>query len=346
MNPILKQRKAFGRRMRNVTDDDERRINKRIYRSSKPYFTKVNVYGRNLEDARRIMINDAIDGLQPAADLIRILTSCKNNILTRPEKRNVNKLTHKVAASEPGELQPATEHNWIANKIPALRREFEATDWIAAKGADVWKHLELPCDNTKLGPDWTYVALETGWECCAFGCQCRKICYARKMEAGPTGKGIVMRVWRQQKQMRDLPASSIAQDMVDFIKTGKRGVRFCDTGGIPDQEMLDKIFLAVDIAAKKLIEEDLNPHGRFYIYATRYDLDWTGLPKYLRVNASNKDLHDMIPSSNYFKIMGQDENGNKIEEEEDEERLFCSCNCEACDYCPEGMGETIDQQGH
>jgi len=47
----------------------------------------------------------------------------------------------------------------------------------------------------------------------------------------------------------------------------------------------------------------------------------------------------MIPESNYFKIMDGDE-------EEDDNRLFCSCNCEACDYCSAGSGETIDQQGH
>lgn len=146
--------------------------------------------------------------------------------------------------------------------------------------------------------------------------------------------------------MRDLPAEVIASDMVEFIKDGHRGVRFCDTGGIPDQAMLDKIFAAVDLAAVKLLMEDIDPAGRFYIYATRYDLDWSGRSEYLQVNASNKRLHDMIPGSNYFKIMGQDEDGNEIDEEEDEERLFCSCNCEACDYCPSGVGETIDQQGH
>ena len=338
MNKILEERKAFGRRMRNVADPAEAKINKKIFKADKPFFKNINVYGRNLKDGRRMFINDAIDGLQPAADLIRLMTSCQNNILTRPQKRNINKLTHKVSYSKVGNISRKTEEK-MARNIPAWRKEFEEIDWIDKKGADVWKHLELPTDNSKLGPEWTYVALETGWECCALGCQCKKICYARKMEAGQTGKGIVMRVWRQQKQMRDLPVEVIASDMVEFIKTGKRGVRFCDTGGIPDQDMLDKIFDAVDLAAQMLIMDGIDPTGRFYIYATRYDLDWSNRPKYLQVNASNKKLHEMIEGSNYFKIMEDDE-------EEDEERLFCSCNCEACDYCPCGEGETIDQEGH
>ena len=340
MSEIVDARKEFSRRMRTVEDPHERAMNRKVYRASKAYFNKVNVYGRNLEDGRRMFINDAIDGLQPAADLIRLLTSCKNDILTRPQKRNINKLTHKVSYSKVGNISRETQIK-MARNIPLWRKEFEETDWTAEKkkGPDVWNHLELPTDNSKLGPDWSYVALETGWECCALGCQCKKICYARKMEAGQGGKGIAMRVWRQQKQMRDLPAEVIASDMVEFIKAGKRGVRFCDTGGIPDQEMLDKIFDVVDLAAQMLLMDGIDPTGRFYIYATRYDLDWSNRPKYLQVNASNKKLHEMIEGSNYFKIMEDDE-------EEDEERLFCSCNCEACDYCPCGEGETIDQEGH
>lgn len=339
MNSVLKARQEFGKSMRNVEDPVERKLNRKIYHAKKAYFTKVNVYGRNLDDAYRIMINDAIDGLQPAADLIRVMTSCKNDILSRPAKRNVNKLTHKVAQHDPAELQNATEVKWMEERIPALRAEWESIDWAVKKGADVWEHVEIPNDNTKLGPDWGYVSLETGWECCAIGCQCRKICYARKMEAGPTGRGIVFRVWRQQKQMRDLSVDVIAEDLAGFVKAGHRGVRFCDTGGIPNQAMLDKVFEAVDLACVLLLADGVDPAGCFYIYATRFDLDWSGLPEFLRVNASNDRLHGMIPSSNYFKIIDADE-------VEDEERLFCSCNCEACDYCPEGCGEVIDQPGH
>lgn len=331
MNEILKRRQAFRRKAINVEDDVEREINKKVYRRDAAYFNKVNVEGRNLEDGYRLFINDAIDGLQPAADLIRLLTSCKNNILTRPQKRNINKLTHKIAPGKPGHIQDHTVERWD-NRIPELRLQWPD------QNVD-YDHLEIPINNTKLGPEWGYVSLETGWECCAFGCQCKDICYARKMEAGPTGKGIVFRVWRQQKQMRDLPVETLAEDFVDFIKEGKRGIRFCDTGGIPDQEMLEKVFAAVDLASQILIMEGLRPAGRFYIYSTRFDLNWDNLPEYLRVNASNKKLHDMIPSSNYFKIIEDDD-------EEDEERLFCSCNCEACDYCPEAYGEIIDQQGH
>lgn len=333
MNPILKERKAFGRRMR-----AQSKIDQKIYKADKPYFTKVNVYGRNLKDGRRMFINDAIDGLQPAADLVRIMTSCKNNILTRPQKRNINKLTHKIATGNPPHIYQHTVDR-MARDIPKWKREFEETNWEDKKGADVWKHLELPTDNDKLGPKWTYIALETGWECIAFGCRCKNICYARRMEYGQGGQGICNRVWRQQKQMRDLPAQSIAEDMVAFIKAGNRGVRFCDTGGIPDQAMLEKVFDSVRIATELLLEDDIKPAGRFYIYATRYDLDWSNRPEHLQINASNETLFNMIPGANFFRKM---EDG----EEENEERLFCSCNCEACDYCSEGSGETIDQQGH
>ena len=340
MNAILKERKEFGRRMRSVDDPIECKVNKKVYKANKPYFTKVNVYGRNLKDGYRMFINDAIDGLQPAADLVRLMTSCKNDILTRPQKRNINKLTHKLENGRPSRISKKNVER-MARDIPKWMKEFQEE-----YGDTVWDHLELPTNNSKLGSKWSYVALETGWECCAIGCQCKDICYARKMEFGQGGQGICNRVWRQQRQMRELPAEIIAADMVAFIKEDNRGVRFCDTGGIPDQAMLDKVFESVDLAAQLLIADGLDPRGRFYIYATRYDLDWSGRSEYLQINASNKRLHEMIPGSNYFKIMGQDEDGNPVDEEEDEERLFCSCNCEACDYCPEGMGETIDQKGH
>lgn len=333
MNAIIKERKALSSRMRNVADPAERAMNRKVYKASKPFFNKVNVYGRNLQDGRRMFINDAIDGLQPAADLIRLMTSCKNDILTRPQKRNINKLTHKIEAHEPAKISQKSVDR-MARDIPKWMTEFREQH-----GSTSWEHLELPTNNSKLGPEWSYVALETGWECIALGCQCKNICYARKMELGQGGQGICNRVWRQQAQMRNLPAATIAADMVEFVKAGHRGVRFCDTGGIPDQAMLDKVFESVDLATKMLMAESLDPAGRFYIYATRYDLDWSGRPKYLQINASNKELHDMIPESNYFKIM-------KHNTKEDEERLFCSCNCEACDYCSEGSGETIDQQGH
>ena len=333
MNAIIKERKALSSIMRNVADPAERAINRKVYKTSKPFFNKVNVYGRNLEDGRRMFINDAIDGLQPAADLIRLMTSCKNNILTRPQKRNINKLTHKIEAHKPAKISQKSVKR-MAHDIPKWMKEFQEQH-----ESTIWEHLELPTNNSKLGPEWSYVALETGWECCAIGCQCKKICYARKMELGQGGQGICNRVWRQQAQMRNLSAATIAIDMVEFVKAGNRGVRFCDTGGIPDQAMLDKVFESVDLAAEMLLAEGIDPTGRFYIYATRYDLDWSGRSKYLQINASNETLHKMIPGSNYFKIMDDDE-------EEDENRLFCSCNCEACDYCSAGSGETIDQQGH
>jgi len=333
MNAIIKERKAFSRRMRNVEDPAERAINRKVYRASKPFFNKVNVYGRNLQDGHRMFINDAIDGLQPAADLVRLMTSCQNDILTRPQKRNINKLTHKIETGKPGKIS-AKSVSRMARDIPKWMQAFNEE-----YGSVTWEHLELPTNNSKLGPEWSYVALETGWECCAIGCQCKDICYARKMELGQGGQGVCVRVWRQQAQMRDLPAATIAADMVEFVKAGNRGVRFCDTGGIPDQAMLDKVFESVDLAAEMLLAEGIDPTSRFYIYATRFDLDWSGRSEFLQINASNKRLHEMIPESNYFKIMDGDE-------EEDDDRLFCSCNCEACDYCSAGSGETIDQQGH
>lgn len=333
MNANKQQRIEFGRRMRNVKDPAERKINRKIFKADKPFFKNVNVCGRNLKDGYRMFINDAIDGLQPAADLIRLMTSCQNDILTRSQKRNINKLTHKVEHTRPSRVSQKNIDR-MAHDIPKWMKEFQEE-----YGSTTWEHLELPTNNSKLGPEWSYVALETGWECCAIGCQCKDICYARKMELGQGGQGICNRVWRQQAQMRNLPVATIAADMVEFVKAGNRGVRFCDTGGIPNQTMLDKVFASVDLAAKMLLAEGINPTGRFYIYATRFDLDWSGRSEFLQINASNERLHKMIPESNYFKIMDGDE-------EEDDDRLFCSCNCEACDYCSAGSGETIDQQGH
>lgn len=333
MNAIKQQRIEFGRRMRNVEDPAERKINKKIFKADKPFFKNVNVYGRNLKDGYRMFINDAIDGLQPAADLVRLMTSCQNDILTRSQKRNINKLTHKVEHTRPSKISQKNIDR-MAHDIPKWMGEFREQH-----GSTIWKHLELPTNNSKLGPEWSYVALETGWECVALGCQCKDICYARKMELGTNGQGICNRVWRQQAQMRNLSPATIAADMVEFVKAGNRGVRFCDTGGIPDQAMLDKVFESVDLSAEMLLTEGIDPAGRFYIYATRFDLDWSGRSEFLQINASNEKLHKMIPESNYFKIMDGSE-------EEDENRLFCSCNCEACDYCSAGSGETIDQQGH
>ena len=333
MNAIKQQRIEFGRRMRNVEDPVERKINKKIFKADKPFFKNVNVYGRNLKDGYRMFINDAIDGLQPAADLVRLMTSCQNDILTRSQKRNINKLTHKVEHTRPSRISQKNIDR-MAHDIPKWMKEFQEEH-----GSTTWEHLELPTNNSKLGPEWSYVALETGWECCTIGCQCKDICYARKMEFGQGGQGICNRVWRQQAQMRNLPAATIAADMVEFVKAGNRGVRFCDTGGIPDQAMLDKVFESVDLAAEMLLTEGIDSTGRFYIYATRFDLDWSGRSEFLQINASNERLHEMIPESNYFKIMDGSE-------EEDDDRLFCSCNCEACDYCSAGSGETIDQQGH
>lgn len=333
MNAIKQQRIEFGRRMRNVEDPAERKINKKIFKADKPFFKNVNVYGRNLKDGYRMFINDAIDGLQPAADLVRLMTSCQNDILTRSQKRNINKLTHKVEHTRPSKISQKNIDR-MAHDIPKWMKEFQKE-----YGSTTWEHLELPTNNSKLGPEWSYVALETGWECCAIGCQCKDICYARKMEFGQGGQGICNRVWRQQAQMRSLPAATIAMDMAEFVKAGNRGVRFCDTGGIPDQAMLDKVFESVNLAAEILLAEGIDPAGRFYIYATRFDLDWSGRSEFLQINASNEKLHEMIPESNYFKIIDGSE-------EEDDNRLFCSCNCEACDYCSAGSGETIDQQGH
>ena len=184
MNAIIKERKALSRRMRNVADPAEKAINHKVYKASKPFFNKVNVYGRNLKDGRRMFINDAIDGLQPAADLIRLMTSCKNEILSRSQKRNINKLTHKIETGKPGEIS-AKSVNRMAHDIPKWKETFDKE-----YKSVTWKHLELPTNNSKLGPDWSYVALETGWECCAIGCQCKDICYARKMELGQGGQGV------------------------------------------------------------------------------------------------------------------------------------------------------------
>lgn len=297
-------------------------------------------YGRNIKEGSIIFHNIAVDGMTPAAEVIKYLTSCKDNgVLTRKEKREVNKVMHKKARGKPGRLQPTTVIRWQTVRLPEIRKEYDSLKKWKNKYKYMYE-LEIPTDNTKLGKQWGYVSFEPGWECSAFGCVCHKICYARKMEAGPNGKGTIHRIWRQQDQIIQLPTLQLAEDFADFIIKGKNGIRFCDTGGIPSQAILDKVSDAIDLAANILLDHNINPSGRFYIYTTRYDLDWSNISKWLVINASNEVMYETVERSNFFKEY------HEGDEYEDEERLFCSCNCAMCDYCSTEHGEMIDRPDH
>ena len=72
--------------------------------------------------------------------------------------------------------------------------------------------------------------------------------------------------------------------------------------------------------------------GRFYIYSTRHDLDWSKKPSNLILNASNEELFNKVPDANWFRVI--DSFDNIPEEYKDPDTLhICNCNCKACDYC-------------
>lgn len=309
-------------------------VDKRIYRAGKPYFQKKYVYGRNLKETEVIVHNDAVDGMLAAADVIKYLTSCKDNgVLDRKQKRVVNKLLHTKSLKKPGKLRPETIQRWRGERLPAIRKQYE-------EERKPITNFDTPIGNTKLGTGWTYISFETGLECCAFDCGCHEICYARHMETGPRGPGIIKRIWRQREQFDTLPIDQIAKDIAAFIKKGNNGIRACDSGGIPSQAVLDRFNDIVDRTAAILIEDGIDPTGRFYIYTTRHDLEWDHISKWLVVNASNQGMYDKLPRSNFFREYVEGVT------EEDDERLFCSCSCAMCDYCSTEHGEIVDRLSH
>ena len=198
--------------------------------------------------------------------------------------------------------------------------------------------LRADDQNSKLGKRWTYLAFELANICSGEahgGCQCPEFCYAKKMET--TYKNVRDRVLK----FANAWANHTMDEKVDYyykwitnnkVKYLRNGIRFCDTGDITNQKLLDEVFELVRQLSTKLRAKDIDPVGRFYIYSTRSDLDWSEKPWELVLNASNKALYEKVPDANWFKVVTS---WDKIPEEyQDPETLhICNCNCKACDYC-------------
>ena len=193
--------------------------------------------------------------------------------------------------------------------------------------------LRCDTDNSKLGKKWMYLAFELAWLCSGDahgGCQCPEHCYARHMER--TYKNVRDRVL---KFMNAWEHHSL-QEKIDFYTTkimwNRNGIRFCDTGDVTNQAMLNEIFALVRGVSEKLREKGVDPIGRFYIYSTRADLDWSDKPWELVLNASNEELYNKVPDANWFRVVISFDD---IPEEYRNPGILhiCNCNCKACDYC-------------
>lgn len=201
-------------------------------------------------------------------------------------------------------------------------------------------HFSLRDDNnnSKLGKGWIYLAFELAWVCSGEahgGCQCPEHCYAKRMET--VYKNVRDRVLRSMNAWNNTTMEEKIEFYTKWIsnKRAKRpryGIRFCDTGDITNQKLLNEIFELVRGVSAKLMEKGINPDGRFYIYSTRADLDWSNKPYELVLNASNEDLYNKVPDANWFRVVDSFE--DIPEEYKDPATLhICNCNCKACDYC-------------
>ena len=202
-------------------------------------------------------------------------------------------------------------------------------------------HFSLRSDNnnSKLGKGWIYLAFELAWVCSGEahgGCQCPEHCYAKRMET--TYKNVRDRVLRSMNAWQNTTMEEKVKFYTKWIsykgnlKRPRNGIRFCDTGDVTNQKLLDEIFELVRGISKELLKKGINPDGRFYIYSTRADLDWSNKPYELVLNASNKELYNKVPDANWFRVV---ESFDDIPEEcQDPATLhICNCNCKACDYC-------------
>lgn len=201
-------------------------------------------------------------------------------------------------------------------------------------------HFPLRADNNnkKLGKKWLYIAFQLAWVCSGDArgyCQCPDECYAKRMEI--TYKNVRDRVIRSVNGWQHATIDEKVDFYVNWISyrqnTYKRnGIRFCDTGDIPNQKLLDEVFEVVRRASQRLREKGLDPIGRFYIYSTRHDLDWSNKPWELVLNASNEELFNKVPNANWFRVV---ESFDDIPEEYKDPKTLhiCNCNCKACNYC-------------
>ena len=105
-----------------------------------------------------------------------------------------------------------------------------------------------------------------------------------------------------------------------------------NTGDVTNQDLLDEIFKLVNHVSARLREHNVDPVGRFYIYSTRADLDWSDKPWELVLNASNKELFMKVPDANWFRVVDSFDD-IPVEYLDPATLHICNCNCKACDYC-------------
>ena len=193
--------------------------------------------------------------------------------------------------------------------------------------------LRCDTDNSKLGSKWIYTAFELAWLCSGDahgGCQCPEYCYARRMEG--TYKNVRTRVLKFMNAWKNHTFGQKIDFYTDAVMHDRNGIRFCDTGDVTNQDLLDEIFRLVNHVSARLREHNVDPVGRFYIYSTRADLDWSDKPWELVLNASNEELFIKVPDANWFRVV--DSFDDIPEEYLDPVTLhICNCNCKACDYC-------------
>ena len=261
-----------------------------------------------------------------AMALIAHLTSCDN-----PDHKARQGVNFDMVKLNPmRKISKELDHKMRSIVIP---ERAGSTKWTLKNG----KFDPLPNNNSKLGKAWAYVAFESAWECSGIECQCEKICYAKHMEVTFPDK--TRYLWQQFLWWCLHTNEERAQVIATWImrkgtKVPRKGVRFCDTGDIPDQRTLDELFETVRLTCKILADHGVDTRGRFYVYSTRHDLDWSKKPKELVLNASNDDLFNMVPGANRFKAV-------RSFDEVPEGAYICSCNCKACDYCSKLNGEII-----
>lgn len=193
--------------------------------------------------------------------------------------------------------------------------------------------LRYDLNNSKLGKMWTYLAFELAWLCSGDahgGCQCPSYCYAKRMEG--MYKNTRDRVLRGMNAWENHSLEEKIEFYTDVVMDDLNGIRFCDTGDVPNQKALDEIFTLVRGVSKNLKEYGIDPIGRFYIYSTRADLDWSNKPWELILNASNEELYKKVPDANWFRVV--DSFDDIPEKYLDPTKLhICNCNCKCCDYC-------------
>lgn len=352
--------------------------NKKLYKLNAYEFLKKAISGSCTSDELKTLhhndsiVNDIIKSL--TSETTHFLSNADKNVInrrlfTRGEPRELSEeaieLLPKSSAYElrefkrlckEGVIQHDLEYRNKEGEIKTVKRALADPDykpdadmpWFVVNekeeiyfNAHGYFPLRCDTDNSKLGKKWMYVAFELAWLCSGDahgGCQCPKFCYARQMER--TYKNVRDRVLKFMNAWEN----HTVQEKINFFYTkimwNRNGIRFCDTGDVTNQALLDEIFEVVRGVSQKLRAAGVDPDGRFYIYSTRADLDWSDKPWELVLNASNEELYNKVPDANWFRVVTS---FDLIPEEYlDPETLhICNCNCKCCDYCSVARNQII-----